>query len=489
VLASNTSAILIGRIASIGLGVTLATVLFKALGPQRYGAWSLLMLVAGYSTLIDFGLAAAIERRVANLWAQDAHRMIVSTVNSTVFVLILGVLLAEGIVIVVLVLPGVHIADENLRWALLVLPVCTGITLASLSVGAVLAGQQRMRPLHTCRTLGVALGTFAAIACVTLGCARLDVLLLAYTTGSVLALLMIWRTIKRTIPELSFSFEWDRDALHDLVCFGGVIQVATMVPPLAEYAFRLLVGARFGLASAGVYDLAARAAVVLRSLAGALFSAMVPFAIQTGRLDGMPGVARLTRTTARYVALFILPASAALLAFSGHLVRFWLGDAPLAEDVNRCFDILLVAHALGALAVPAAMVGRALGRPAAEAIATAVTFVTAVCATQLTSSLEIASGILWGLPAIGGFVVWSWLGRALHFRFVDVADLAIAGSIALATFAAAKLLEPSQTGAVEAFVRLAIVFTFALTAGAAAELRNPRWREALRDILTRPETP
>ncbi len=230
-LASNASAVLAGRLVSIALGVTLATVLFKALGPQQYGAWSLLTLIAGYSTLIDFGLAAAIERRMATLVARDAHARIAGTLNSTVLALAAAVGVAQMVVVALLAPPFLLVQDPSLRRALLALPVCTGITLTSLAVGAVLAGQQRMRTLHLWRTLGLAFGTAAVITAVKLGIVGLDALLVIYTTGSIVTLALVWRALRRTVPGLRLALEWDREAARDLVWFGGVIQVATMVPP------------------------------------------------------------------------------------------------------------------------------------------------------------------------------------------------------------------------------------------------------------------
>ena len=482
-LASNASAVLAGRLVSIALGVTLATVLFKALGPQQYGAWSLLTLIAGYSTLIDFGLAAAIERRVATLVARDAHARIAGTLNSTVLALAAAVGVAQMVVVALLAPPFLLVQDPSLRRALLALPVCTGITLTSLAVGAVLAGQQRMRTLHLWRTLGLAFGTAAVIAAVKLGIVGLDALLVIYTTGSIVTLALVWRALRRTVPGLRLALEWDREAARDLVWFGGVIQVATMVPPIAEYAFRLIVGARFGLAFAGVYDLGARAAVVPRSISGALFSAMVPFAVQTERRDGATGLTRLVRTTARHVALFILPATAVSLAFAGPLIRVWLGEAELAGQVRRCFEVVLVAHALGAVAVPAAMIGRALGRPAAEATATATAFVAAVVAAQFAPSFVVAAALLWGLPALGGFVVWAWLGRTLRFGFVSAADLALAALVAAVVFAAARPFASETVGTVAVLMRLTAASLAAGLGACLVELSDAERRATARNLL------
>jgi O-antigen/teichoic acid export membrane protein len=481
-LAGNASSVLVGRLVSIGLGVVLATVLFKALGPQQYGAWSLLTLIAGYSTLIDFGLAAAIERRVATLVARDAEALIPATINTTFTALAAAVCVIEACVVVLLRLPLGLVTDPSLRRAIAALPVCAGITLASLALGAVLAGQQRMRILYLWRILGLAVGTIAVIVALGLAIRALDVLLIVYTTGSVVTMVLVWKTICVSLPGFRLGWGWNRESIRDLMWFGGVMQFATMVPPLAEYAFRLVVGARFGLEFSGVYDLGARAAVIPRSLAGALFAAMVPFAVQTERRHGAAGLEHLVRTTSRYVALFILSGTAILLAFATPIIGLWLGASPLAGDVRACFQIVLVAHALGALAVPAAMVGRALGRPAAEAITTAVAFALAVVVSNIVPSFTTAAALLWGLPAVGGFIAWAWLSRSLRFRFVNGRDSILALSVAVLAFIVAR---PLATGgdAAGVLVRLAGASCFAAVVAGLAELGSPGGRAAAKGLL------
>jgi len=98
-LAGNASAALAGRVVAIVLGVVLATVLFRALGAPQYGVWSLLTLISGYSTLIDFGLSSAIERRVAALVAQDAMDLIPGTVATVALLLALLTTVAQVLLV------------------------------------------------------------------------------------------------------------------------------------------------------------------------------------------------------------------------------------------------------------------------------------------------------------------------------------------------------------------------------------------------------
>jgi O-antigen/teichoic acid export membrane protein len=474
-LVGNASAVLAGRLVAIVLGVVLATVLFRTLGAQQYGIWSLLTLISGYSTLIDFGMSAAIEQRVAALTARHEVGLIPGTL--TVAALLLGVLtgVAQVLVMVFLALPAGRQIDSGVRAALLVLPVCSGVTLVSLAVGAVLAGQQRLTILQAWRTLGHGVGTAAVVAAAWAGHTSLAVLLILYATGSVMTIALAWRSLRGTM-RLRSGPRLDREALHDLLGFGGIIQGATMVPPLAEYAFRLIVGGRFGWEFAAVYDLAARAAIVLRSLAGALFTAMVPFAVQTERDHGTAGVSALIRLTSRYVALFILPLSAVLLAFSDQLMVRWLGEGQeaLVARVARCFGILLLAHAGAAIAVPASMVGRALRRPHPEAIATALAFVGAVAAAPFAPSFEVAAGLLWWGPAFGLFLAWLWLTRTFGIEFLHLRDTAVALVVAAVALGAARALVAWGPGLM--VLRLAGAMIFAVLLALAVDVSRPRGR-------------
>jgi O-antigen/teichoic acid export membrane protein len=489
-LAGNASAVLAGRVLSIGVGVVLATVLFQALGAQRYGAWSLLTLISGYSTLVDFGLSAAIERRVAALIAGASAARIPATITTSIGVIVALACLAEMVAAALLASPLGRRVDADLRLALLILPICTALSLASLALGAVLAGQQRMGVLHLWRSVGLVLGSLAVVTALALEVRALAPLLLIYTAGSLVTLALVWRSVRSGLPGLQFGMRWDRDAFADLLSYGGVLQGATMVPPLAEYAFRLVVGARFGFEFAGIYDLGARAAIVPRSLAGALFSAMVPFAVQTEQQQGTAGLARLLRTTSRHVALFILPASAVLLAFADPLMRLWLGDtdAAMVGHVQRCFEVVLVGHALGALAVPAAMVARAVGRPRPEALAAALAFGSAVLAARFVPSFEMAAALLWILPAVGGFAVWWWLSRRLGSGFVNLGDASLAVLVSLVTYGVARALAGWDSG-VPLVARLGVASIAAMLASVTVELASAERRAAARTMVFKSAAP
>jgi O-antigen/teichoic acid export membrane protein len=482
-LATNASAVFVGRLVSIACGFVLATVLFRALGPRQYGLWSLLTLLASYSTVIDFGLAAAVERRTASLIAERREAAIPSLIGITLMGLALVALAGELLAGLILVRFAHWARANGLMQALLVLPFCTALMLASLATGAVLAGYQQMRSLYFWRSVGVVFGTVAVLAAVRAGNPTLDVLLVTYTSGSLVTLLLVWRALKRLHPAAVVRLNRDTESILELLRFGSLVQLATMVPPAAEYAFRIIVSARFGLAYAGIYDLGSRAAVTPRSVAGALFSAMVPFAVQTDRQLGRPGLSRLIRATSRHTALFMLPVSAILYGFADEITRAWLGGTAGAQQVRVCFQVVLIAHAVGALWVPASMAGRALAVPMPEAVVTFLSFACALLIAQVAPTFTVAAAALWGIPAIGGLLIWMWLTRAIGVMRPSVSDVLWSAAVAIAAFAASRVAAPHVRDRGDLLVALIVVSLLATVLASAVECRSAERRAAIQGFV------
>lgn len=465
----NASGSLAGRFASIVLAAVLSAVLFRAIGAQAYGVWSLLVTIASYSMLLDFGLSVAIERRVAVFSARQDSSGISGTVRSglTVAALTLAVVQAVAAVLVPVLSTQGILAGELAR-GLVVLPLCAALTMSGLIAGAGLAGLQRMWNQYLWRTAGLVVGTLAVCAAIWLGVRRVDALLVSYCTGGLLTLGGSWRDLRRLVPGLRFMPCWDREAVREFLHFGSVLQVATMVPVVAEYAFRIALGGRFGIEYAGIYDLAARAAMAPRSLAGALFTVMVPFSVRTAASAGPLGTARLVRLASRHAAFFILPVTALAIFSADSLMTLWLGRSPAVVAVTSGFEVLLVTHAIGALSVPAAMVARAASRPIPEATVAVVSFSIGLLGAMAIPSFLAAFALFWGVPAGGGFLLWWWVNRRLDLRFSSGRDFAVASALAVFSYVVAAVIAEGLTRELPQLGPLARVLT--ATTGASLAL-------------------
>jgi O-antigen/teichoic acid export membrane protein len=490
-LAKNTLATFLGRLCAIGLGVLLSMVLFRALEPARYGLWSLLVLLSGYSMTFDFGLSAAVEQRVASLAASNDVAGIQETLNAA-----LAVVFGAFLVLQVLATGAAWVLGFAGRWAdvtraLVVLPACIGMTAGSLVVGAGLSGLQRMPTLHLWRSIGMTAATAATIALALRGTTRLDLLLVVYAAGGPLAAAKQWLSLRRLVRGLRLAPAWNRAVVGRLFRFGGVLQAATMAPVVADYVFRLVVGARFGIAYAGVYDLASRAGVALRSVAGALFTTMVPFGVHALECGDRDEASRLNRLAIKYTALLMLPASVLLFRYAGPLMHAWLGTAPVVLHVQHAFQALLAAHAIASLAVPAAMLGRSAARPGPEAVVTTLAAALGLAACLLAPGFFSSIVIFGFAPTLGALGIWAWITRRLGLRFGSGRDLAAIASLSVAGYVVAvvadRLLGPASVSgslvAVAAGIAVAML-AVALLAHAGGVL-NERERSLLWAVLSR----
>jgi O-antigen/teichoic acid export membrane protein len=444
-LAGNTVATLVGRSAAIVLALILSTVLFRTLGRQRFGLWSLFAFLVGYSALIDFGLSAAVERHVAYLKAHGRTAEVPGTVSQA---LLLVLIVAGGLQ--VLVMTAAYVLDAwlgspvplDVLRGLRALPLSLALTTGALVVGSGLSGLQRMVPLYAWRTGGMAVGTAAVATAALAGVQRLDVLLVAYAVGAPVAAAGQWWSLHRELPPAGRRvagagfWRWHGPTLRQLVQFGGVLQVATIGPMCAEYAFRLVVSQRFGVEYAGIYDLAARAALGLRSLASALFVVMVPFGVRLLATADRVQASRLIRLAVKYTALFMLPSSALLFIVSDPAVHWWLGAGQGATQVAATLRPLVVLHALVSLTVPMAMLGRSAGKPVPEAVTTWAGVVVGLGISVIAPHFLGAVILFATAPLAAGCALWAWLAGRLAIRFDGGRDLLAVTAVTVAGGAA-----------------------------------------------------
>lgn len=436
-LASNTVATMAGRLAAVGLALVVSSVLFRTLGPEGFGLWSLFAFLVGYSALVDFGLSAAVERQVARLLAAGAIPEIPGIVRQA-----LMLVAAAAVGLQVLTFAGTVIAAwwgqalaSEAQQGMRVLPLSLALMTGSLVVGAGLSGMQRMVALHAWRTTGMAIGSAAVSVAAVLGVRRLDALLLLYASGAPLVAIGQWWSLRRelrlampTVPPEHAAVP--RAGFGELLRFGGVLQVATIGPMLGDYAFRLIVGQRFGLEYAGIYDLAVRAALGLRSLASSLFVAMIPFGVSLVSGEDRGQATRLVRLAVKFTALLMLPSAVLLVAVADPLMTIWLGAGTGSALVAATFKPLVVLHALISLTVPMAMLGRSAGMPGPEAASTWGGATMGIVLALLVARFDAAVVAYAALPLASGLLLWVWLGRRIRIDFDGWRDLGAAALVA-----------------------------------------------------------
>jgi O-antigen/teichoic acid export membrane protein len=294
-----------------------------------------------------------------------------------------------------------------------------------------------------------AVGTLLVAALALAGLRRLDLLLVVYAGALLVTAILSWRAVARTAGPLPLRpWHAEAGAIRELAGFGGVLQLTTVVAQLGDQALRVVLGARFGAAAIGTYDLASRAAMAPRSVMASLLVALVPFAAARERQGGSAALSDALQRSTRYAMLVLLAGTAAGLAVAGPLMAVWLGDAvETASDTRRLFELLLVSLAVQSIASPMVALARAAGRPRPEALVTlaAQPIAVAVAWAAPTPVMAVAGAAV--VLMASAAVLWTWLKVSLGLRGLSPDELArlgaVAAAVGLAAWGARQLTEVS----------------------------------------------
>jgi O-antigen/teichoic acid export membrane protein len=320
-IASNYVALL----AQIGFLLAMTPYVIDRRGADGYGAWAIVLAVAGYLRLLDLGIGQATARFVAATDAGAQRRAVVAT---SVAVLCLAG--AGGIVIglALAALSPVLFGDiPGLRGALTVAAVSTGLQVPLNVFGNALFGAGRI----------VARNAFIVARMVGSGAAIVVAIeagggLLAFVVaqaGAELAVMIAQAAWARARVEGLDASPRDanRDRLREVTAFSFAVLGLMVATQLAFYSDGIVIGAIIGTTAVAVYTVAMRIVEGASQLLSQFADVFLPV---FSRLDA-GGQLERARTVfhggTRATLLVGYPLIALLCGLGGPLVRLWVpGD-------------------------------------------------------------------------------------------------------------------------------------------------------------------
>src|SRR5690349_3924103 len=81
----NTASNYIGKVLTLGIFFFLTPFILHRLGPTTYGLWTLVGSIVGYGALLDFGIASAVTKYVAEYRARGEVTNAQSLVTTTLW--------------------------------------------------------------------------------------------------------------------------------------------------------------------------------------------------------------------------------------------------------------------------------------------------------------------------------------------------------------------------------------------------------------------
>jgi O-antigen/teichoic acid export membrane protein len=346
----NAAANVMRGAATAAVALALPHFLTRALSPDRFGAWSLMLQIAACASYLDFGLQTAVARHVAQLIESGEDFQINQLVNTALAMLAAaGALALAAIGILLWQLPaffhGIPVAlfhEFRLAASLLAVSACAQLPLSAYS--GVLIGLHRNE--YPALAIGGSrlLGGAAAIAAACLSHSLIAVAA-CVATANLLGGLLQMASASRILHTLRldlFAFHWKMAEELARYCIGltvwsfGVFLVNGM---------DLVVVGHFQFQAVGCYSVATALITCFAGLSYAIVNAfMTPIAALHARGE-LGRIRAFVLLATRWTVLVNAALIALIFVFGERALTFWVGGT-YAQPAFYLLRILVVAQAI-----------------------------------------------------------------------------------------------------------------------------------------------
>jgi O-antigen/teichoic acid export membrane protein len=439
--------------------------LTRALPPEKYGAWVLVLQLAAYVGYLEFGIQTAVGRFVAhgNERSDFEHRnKIVNTSFALLGIAALLALMLIGFLIAVLprffreMPPGLY---PDVRIALALVGGSLAIGLPASVFNGIFVGLQRYDILAAIIAGSRIFGAVVIIVIAKNG-GGIPAMAVAMASVNLASYAIQWLMCRRYAPDIQVS--------HRLVSIEVGRELTGYCLSLTVWSFSMLLVSGLDLTMVGAFDfrkaafyaVAASLVTFVSGLQNAVFSTMIPSIAVLHARNASGELGRLVIDGTRYGMFLLLLTGVPLLLAAKPILRIWVGPV-YAERGAILLQLLVLANILRLSATPyiVALVGTGQQRlvmftPFLEGL---TNLVTSVWAGYYWGAAGVAFGTLCGaLVGLGGIFFYN-MPRTTDIRFgmrEYILESYLRPLLCALPIALALLLQYQLQGAVRIFVIL-----------------------------------
>lgn len=371
-VARNISSQWIAHAVTAAVGILMPPFLLGRLGAEGYGIHNLIGDLGGYSSMLYFGLGAAILKYVAEHDARDSQAELNETV-STIFAvyLRLGALCLVIAAVLAYPLPWVFDVSPGLATAARARLVMMGAAIFAEFIGSVyggvLMGVQRFDVLNGVK-LAMLLARNAAIVTVMLWRPSVIAVGVVALVSTVIEQVFNVVLAHRVMPGLRVSLAlYRKERLRSLFTFSAQSFLFTMSDRLINYSDNIVISQALGAAAGAVYAFPLRLVEFAREALDRATHVLMPGVSAAAARGEMGRVLNFWRTGNKLLLALALPVALVQALWGDHVLTLWLSRNS-GEDVARVVTVGFHCLQWLALAFVAQMAGRGLARPLFEGL-------------------------------------------------------------------------------------------------------------------------
>jgi O-antigen/teichoic acid export membrane protein len=383
----------LAQLAPVVVAFALTPLLLSRLGLDRFGIWSLALVILATLTALDGGVSASLARFFAVYAAradrEDTGRLLV---GSLLFFLLLGVGLTLAAWPIAPAIAGLLDIPERLNGEAVVvirwLPPLSALALMAASTSALLQGNGQFRALAATMLASSGIFAVAVIVLVQPG-GHLRALMVAtgvrYVAQVGASLLFAAKNVSIRRPLLP-----SRATMREFRGYASWMQLTALTGFVTVQMDAFVIAAVLPIRYVGLYSIGMQAATAARSLPLYAFAPLLTRLTTTFRSGGREATAAEFERLERRWLPAVLAYGAVAVAAIGFSVPVWLGNGYVLSGVVA--TILLAGYVVHVgLTGLRTCYARAVGRPGLE---TRYALVWTVANAVLTIPFALAAGVV-----------------------------------------------------------------------------------------------
>ena len=349
-----------GQIASLALSFFVAPFVVRSLGNSEYGVWMLMVAIAGYLSLLDLGVRAAVTRYLARFAAEGDHASAsrMASASFQIFAATGVVGIAASVVLALFVLDRFGVPEHDLSTARIVL-ILVGVNVAVSLVSGVYAGAvaalQRFDLLNLAEVVTALVRTGATVVALLAGQGVLAMAAIQLATS-------VWRGVwlaylgRQIYSSLRIDIRHvDSGSLKLIFSFSALTFLIHVSGRLIYYTDALVIAAFLPIGVLTFFSIAGSLVEYSRMIISSVSFTTSPMASSLDGAGQHDRVRLLLLTSAKYSMMILLPIALTFLVRGRSFIGLWMGPS-YAEMSGRVLAILSLplllygsTHAMGGI--------------------------------------------------------------------------------------------------------------------------------------------
>ena len=312
--------------------ISVATVpyIVNKLGYDAYGILSLVFMVLGYFAFMDLGLGEAVIKYVSHYYALKNFEKMNRILSSILFLFILtgavgglGILVFTEFFAIRLFKIPLHLVDDT-RFCFLLSSLGFALIMILGVLSRIPEAVQRFDISNRNNVITGTLVSVGNVALLAIGLGLKEVVVLNLLS-EILAIFLFYRSSKRLIPELRFSFRFYRAEFREVIGFGLSTIFIKFSSVITGTVNQLILGVVIGPAGVAIFNVPFKIISRFNSFIYRIAFVIFPVSSELHATEDTEKLHRSYFRLSKYVFLLSTILFLPLAAFSVEILRYWMG--------------------------------------------------------------------------------------------------------------------------------------------------------------------